>query len=264
MNHVLAGRPVTHSLRTEPRFGEAFVVNRRLGTLASYQYLRPARSIRELTATHEEVAMFGCFRIAAVLALVAVVSSGCAINRATASLDPSADIEALKTMYVKKQAADNGGTNVLIADKLRTKGVAVTTGAEPPPSNVDAVVTYVDRWMWDITMYMLELTITIREPKTDFPLATGNSLYTSLTRLSPKEMVSEVIDNIYKAEKRCSVYYHSAGRAGGHNSQSGRDKPAISVRRSGRGERRSRCSSLWVAIRDFRCGTQVRDRRGDR
>ena len=63
----------------------------------------------------------------------------------------------------------------LIADKLRSKGVTVTTGVDPAPSNVDAVVTYVDKWMWDITMYMLELTITIRDPKSDFPLATGNS-----------------------------------------------------------------------------------------
>jgi hypothetical protein len=104
-------------------------------------------------------------------------------------------------MYVKKIPADDGGTNVLIADKLRTKGVTVTTGTDSPPSGVDAVVTYIDKWMWDMTMYMLELTITIRDPKTDFPLATGNSYHTSLTRLSPKEMVNEVVDNIYKGAK---------------------------------------------------------------
>lgn len=105
-------------------------------------------------------------------------------------------------MYVKKTSSDERDvTNELIAEKLRAKGVTVTTGEAAPPSNVDAVVTYVDKWMWDITMYMLELTIVIREPKTDFPLATGNSFHTSLTRLSPKEMVNEVIDNIYKGVK---------------------------------------------------------------
>lgn len=103
-------------------------------------------------------------------------------------------------MYVKKLPEDEAN-NVLIADKLRSKGITVTTGTEAPPSGVDAVVTYVDKWMWDITMYMLELTITIRDPKTDFPMATGNSYHTSLTRLSPKEMVNEVIENIYKEAK---------------------------------------------------------------
>lgn len=145
--------------------------------------------------------MKNILKLAALLGLVATLTTGCAVNRATGSVDPSANLSAIKTMYVKKIPADDGGTNELIADKLRTKGVTVTTGTEAPPSNVDAVVTYIDKWMWDITMYMLELTVTIRDPKTDFPLATGNSYHTSLTRLSPKEMVNEVVDNIYKGAK---------------------------------------------------------------
>jgi hypothetical protein len=136
----------------------------------------------------------------AMLGLVAALTTGCAVNRATGSVDPSANLSALKTMYVKK-TADDDNTYALITDKLRSKGLTVTTGSEAAPGNVDAVVTYIDKWMWDITMYMLELTITIRDPKTDFPLATGNSFHTSLTRLSPKEMVNEVVDNIYKGAK---------------------------------------------------------------
>lgn len=141
-------------------------------------------------------------RLAAILGLVAAVTSGCAVNRATGSVDPSANLSALKTMYVKQIPEEKGGTNELIAEKLRTKGVTVTTGEAAAPSDVDAVVTYVDKWMWDMTMYMLELTIVVRDPKSDFPLATGNSFHTSLTRLSPKEMVNEVIDNIYKAANK--------------------------------------------------------------
>lgn len=140
-------------------------------------------------------------KLLAVLGVITSLSTGCAVNRATGSVDPSTNLSALKTMYVKKIPAEDGGTNELIAEKLRSKGVTVTTGTDTPPSNIDAVVTYVDRWMWDITMYMLELTVTIRDPKTDFPMATGNSFHTSLTRLSPKEMVNEVVDNIYKGAK---------------------------------------------------------------
>ncbi len=138
--------------------------------------------------------------LAAILGLVTLMTTGCA-NNATGSISPSTDLSLLKTMYVKKIPADNREVNVLIADKLRSKGVTVTTGVEAPPSNVDAIVTYVDKWMWDITMYMLELTITIRDPKTDAQMAIGNSLHTSLTRKSPQEMVDEVVDNIYKNKK---------------------------------------------------------------
>lgn len=145
--------------------------------------------------------MIKFLKLGAILGLVTALTAGCAVNRATSSVDSSTNLSALKTMYVKKYPDDNADVNVLIADKLRSKGATVTTGTEAPPSGVDAVVTYVDKWMWDITMYMLELTITIRDPKTDFPLASGNSFHTSLTRLSPKEMSNEVVDNIYKGAK---------------------------------------------------------------
>jgi hypothetical protein len=134
-------------------------------------------------------------RLLAVAAVV-VMTSGCAVNRATALVDATADIDKVKTVHVKKLAADGRGINVIIADKLRKRGLTVTTGPTGP-EGIDAVVTYADKWMWDITMYMLELTVTIRDPKTDYPLATGNSYHTSLTRKSPQEMVDEVIENIY-------------------------------------------------------------------
>lgn len=129
------------------------------------------------------------------------VLSGCAVNRATATVDPSANLAAMKTMHVQRLEEDNQ-VNVLIADKLRGMGYTVTTGTEKR-TDVDALVTYLDKWMWDITMYLLELTITVRDPKTDYPLATGNSLHTSLTRKSPQGMVDEVVDNIFnKGEKK--------------------------------------------------------------
>jgi hypothetical protein len=137
----------------------------------------------------------------AVLAVVATTTTGCAINRATATVDPSADLASLKAMHVTKDPKDDNGINVMIAEKLRSRGYNVTTGSEKPPA-VDAVVTYVDRWRWDITMYMLELTITIRDPRNDYPLASGKSYHTSLTRKSPAEMVDEVLGNIFKEAGR--------------------------------------------------------------
>jgi len=47
-------------------------------------------------------------------------------------------------------------------------------------------------------MYPVELTLVIREPQSEYPIALGNSYHTSLTRLSAEAIVAEVIDNIYK------------------------------------------------------------------
>lgn len=129
--------------------------------------------------------------------LCASLLTGC-VNIATSKVEPGTDLASLKTMYVKQIPADKRGVNEIIADKLRSKGVKVKTGVDDPTTPVDALVTYADKWMWDITMYMLDLNIVIRNPNDQMPLASGYSKHTSLTRKSPQEMVDEVIDNIYK------------------------------------------------------------------
>jgi hypothetical protein len=132
---------------------------------------------------------------------VSVFASGCAVNRATATVDPSANLDKLRVVQVRKLEGEDGTIQKLIASNLRKRGYEVSEDAKPP-EKVDAVVTYVDKWMWDITMYLIELTVTVREPKSDFPLATGNSLHSSLTRLSPTEMVDEVVGNIFKESEK--------------------------------------------------------------
>jgi len=130
-------------------------------------------------------------------------ASGCS-NHATATLSPGTDLSTIKSFYVVHQPKDTHQLQNLIRDRLAAAGYQANAGPESERSAhpVDAVVTYVDRWMWDMTLYLLELTITLRNPNNDFPLAVGNSYHTSLTRLSPEEMVNEVITNILNAGKQ--------------------------------------------------------------
>lgn len=139
--------------------------------------------------------------VAVALGLLLLVS-GCAVNRATATLSPGADLKVAKTFYVVQLPADKRGIESLIRDNLIKRGFTATAGPElPQPPKVDAIVTYVDKWMWDMTMYMLELTITLRNPADNFPLAVGNSYHTSLSRLTPEQMVDEVLTNIFKSSQ---------------------------------------------------------------
>ena len=135
------------------------------------------------------------------LLIVIFLISGC-VNRFSAKWVPSASLTNTTSFYVIKLGPDGRGINKLISDKLVYMGHKSTTGLGVDiPSNVDIVVDYADKWMWDITMYMLELTITFRDPKTDVPLGSGNSYHTSLTRKSPQEMVDEVLTNIFNKAK---------------------------------------------------------------
>lgn len=144
-------------------------------------------------------------RLSTLLVLLSamVLTTGCAVNRATATLSPGTDLSQAKTIYVVKQPKDKNAVDALIAADLTKRGYAVTTGPELASApQADMTVTYVDKWMWDITMYMIELSVTMRDAKTGYPLAVGNSYHTSLTRKSPPAMVDEVMNNIFTAPKR--------------------------------------------------------------
>ena len=147
-------------------------------------------------------------RIPAIIALATVVllNTGCAVNRATATLTPGADLSKVRTIYIEKEKGDDRAIDLILKKNLEKRGYIVTTGDAPKPDKpVDAALSYVDRWMWDITMYMLELTVTLRDPVTSFPMAVGNSLHTSLTRKSPEEMVDEVLGNMLSPAKTAAA-----------------------------------------------------------
>lgn len=143
--------------------------------------------------------MFGRLIGTGVVLLALAATTGCAVNRATATLMADADLSKVKTVYVVQAPEDGRQINKELKKAFEKHGYTALTGPEmKPPYPQDAVITYIDKWMWDITMYMIELTVTVRDPN-GFPLAVGNSLHTSLTRKSPAEMVNEVVGNIVSA-----------------------------------------------------------------
>jgi hypothetical protein len=138
---------------------------------------------------------------AACAAAALAATTGCAINRAEATLMADADLSKVKTIYVVHSEADKRGVDKDLQAAFEKRGFVVTMGpAQKPPYAQDAVVTYVDRWMWDITMYEIELTAIVRSPINDFPMSSAHSLHTSLTRKSPAEMADEVVGNIVAAK----------------------------------------------------------------
>lgn len=139
-------------------------------------------------------------RAEATFILLLLVLSGCATMSSTRA--PGADLSKIRTIYVIRLAADGREVNKVIADELSLLGYQTTTGLETDiPQGVDATLTYQDRWMWDITMYMLRLNIQVRDPKTGALLAEGESYRPSLQRKEPNEMAREVLEAILKGTK---------------------------------------------------------------
>ncbi len=125
---------------------------------------------------------------------------GCA--KLTASVPAGTELGKLKSFYVVRHERDGRGINELIRVDLERRGVTATTGPESArPTTVDTIVTYEDRWMWDVTMYMLSLNISFRDGTNNTLLASGQSYRPSLERKEPPYVVKEVLDEIFKAAK---------------------------------------------------------------
>lgn len=124
--------------------------------------------------------------------------TGCAIVDLRSSKLPHSDISGLKTFYVIANEEDPGRIHEQVRDAITEMGFESTSGpASQSPENIDALVSYDDRWFWDMSNYMIELNLIIREPRTGYPLAEGESIRTSLARKNPKDMAKEILVSIF-------------------------------------------------------------------
>jgi len=129
--------------------------------------------------------------------LPTLILTACATTNSARA--PDADLHKLKTFYVARLPADERGVEKLIASRLTVMGYQCTSGdAQTPGAPVDAIVTYQDRWMWDITMYMIKLDIQVHDGKTGAVLANGEVMRPSLQRKSPEGMVEETLGVVFK------------------------------------------------------------------
>lgn len=100
---------------------------------------------------------------------------------------PGSRIHSMKSFYVVHHDGDPRNIERDIAQQLMDMGYQATSGPSEPadPGQYDAVVTYIDRYMWDMSMYCIQLTLYVRDTRTDYITATGSSWRPSLVRKTP-------------------------------------------------------------------------------
>ena len=130
--------------------------------------------------------------------LAALLLTSACSSTLEASVEPGAHLTRERTYHVLTRESDAYDVDDLIAAELRRWGRTASAGPiESLPANADVLVTYEDRWFWDITMYMLSLDVQFRDPLTERELARGKSMRTSLVRRSAAGMVEEVLTAVF-------------------------------------------------------------------
>lgn len=110
------------------------------------------------------------------LLLAAVLASGCSTSQQVrlAKMSPHPPIA---TVAQSPQDGNSPEMNKHLSDALRDEGLTVKAplpaGTRSSPG-VDAIVSYVDVWRWDMTMYMKSLSVQLYDARTGDLLATGD------------------------------------------------------------------------------------------
>lgn len=105
-------------------------------------------------------------------------------------------VRQLERVYVEAREGDNRGIEEDIRDQLQAMGIEAHSGPGPAPEGYDAVVTYIDRYMWDMSMYCIQLTIYIRDAETGLIIGTGSSFRPSLIRKTPAGHAQLILQQI--------------------------------------------------------------------
>ncbi len=143
-------------------------------------------------------------KVAALIVILLLFGvAGCAMQNLEARSIPGSVLGSQDSYYVVHHEADKRNIDVTIANQLKAMGLHnISSGPEiNKPSGTDIVVLYEDRWMWDITNYLLFLKIQFRDANSNLLLARGKSYRTSLARISVDSMVQETLDEIFKNHK---------------------------------------------------------------
>jgi hypothetical protein len=115
---------------------------------------------------------------------------------------PNAAISPEKYYFVILNEEDERHIDLILAEEMRAMGLPnVASGLEKDmPADTDVIVLFEDRWMWDITNYLLMYKVQFRDATNNILIARGQSVRTSLARKSVQVMVQEALMGIFRTE----------------------------------------------------------------
>ena len=96
--------------------------------------------------------------------------------------------------FVRSHPADTRRLDQIIAKRMIARGINATTTT--PESGYDYLVTYIDRWYWDMRMYLIDIRIDVRDGKSNVLVATGRSFQTSLSAMGQTH--TDIIDEVVR------------------------------------------------------------------
>ena len=137
------------------------------------------------------------------LGLVALALVGCVGNTSGQLALPKEQAQTA-TYFVQRQDKDSRDLAATIAHAMQTRGLKATSGnAAERPADAAYVVTYVDKWMWDMRMYLYDLRIDLRDARDQSILGYGQSMQSSLKAMGQthEDVINRALDQLFAKDK---------------------------------------------------------------
>jgi len=109
------------------------------------------------------------------------------------------NLAGFRKIYVEHRLADGRSVDRLIVQELQRLGYDASSGPlTMTPQDTEVILTYVDEWNWDFTLYMIDLEAQVRDAHTGQVLATAHYEHPAMRGKSPAGMVKAVIDPLFQ------------------------------------------------------------------
>jgi hypothetical protein len=113
--------------------------------------------------------------------------------------EAGANVTRFQKIYVEHRLADGRGIDQLIVRELQRLGYEASSGPlTMTPTDTEAIVTYEDEWNWDFTLYMIDLSVEVRNARTGQVLADAHYDHPAMRGKSPAGMVQTTIDPLFQ------------------------------------------------------------------
>jgi hypothetical protein len=134
----------------------------------------------------------------AVVLVGAFLLAGC-VGSVSGQLTIPSEVAGKSSYYVEQSPQDERNLSALIAERMRARGLNATAGA-PGPVKPDFVVTYVDKWYWDMRMYLADMRIEVRDANDRSIVGYGQSAQSSLKAMGKSfaDVIDAALDELFR------------------------------------------------------------------
>jgi hypothetical protein len=138
-----------------------------------------------------------------ILAIALFCFSGLACAGTTSMPLTGAALEGEAVLFVEHQSEDHRSLNLIIVGVLQSRGLNASTGvAAARPKDVNYIVTYEDRWAWDMRTYLREIKIEVKRANSGVVVGMSESHQGSLSAMgkSYEEIVAATTHRLLDGE----------------------------------------------------------------